>query len=215
MIKGIILDLDGLISDTERLHQKAYQNAFKDLGIELSGETYQKIWIQDGNGLVYFLKQIDREDLDIEKIRNLKKKYYDFYLETDLNPMPYAIEFIEYFYGKVPMAVASASLKRDVKKVLEIFDIVKYLEFYLTYDDVIHSKPDPEIWLMSAEKLGLKPEECICLEDAEKGIIAANRANMPVIAIPNEYTKNNNFETADYHFNNLEEAKEFIDKKLS
>lgn len=215
MIKGIILDLDGLISDTERLHQKAYQDAFRELGIELSGKTYQKIWIQDGNGLVYFLKQINRQDLEIEKIRNLKKKYYDIYLETDLNPMPYAIEFIEHFYGKVPMAVASASLKRDVKKVLEIFDIIKYLEFYLTYDDVTKSKPDPEIWLMAAERLGLKPEECICLEDAEKGIIAANRANIPVIAIPNEYTKNNNFESADFHFKNLKEAKEFLDKKLS
>lgn len=213
MIKGIILDLDGLISDTERLHQKAYINAFKDVGIELSPEVYQRIWIKEGKGVDDFLEEINKTT-NIKKVRQLKRKYYDYYLETDLYPMDYAVEFIKYFSGKVPLGVASASREYDVRKVLETFDVLKYLEFYLTYDDVEKSKPDPEIWLKSAKKLNLKPEECICLEDAEKGVIAAYRANLPVIAIPTEFTKDNDFSKADYIMENLKEAKEFLEKKI-
>lgn len=213
MIKGIILDLDGLVSDTEKLHMKAYQMAFREKNVDLSDDFYAEMWIQKGLGIVNVLEVLNL-NFNIDEIRALKKKYYDKYLHTDLNPMPYAIEFIKYYYGRLPMAVASASLGRDVKFVLEAFDIMKYMEFFLSADDVVFRKPHPEIWLKAAEKLELSPSECIALEDAEKGIIAAYEANMDVIAIPNKYTAKNDFSKATYHAKNLKEAILIIDKLI-
>ena len=209
MIKGILLDMDGLISDTETLHMKAYQDAFREKNIEISDEKYQSHWIQAGLGVRDFVKELNL-DLEVEHMRDLKKIHFDKYLDTELKPMPYAVEFIKYFYGKIPMCVASGSLRKDVKKVLEQLEILDYMEFYLSHNDVENGKPHPEIWLRAVEKMGLKPEECIALEDAEKGVVAAHKAGIPVIAIPNEHTKDNDFSLADYVVKDLKEAIEII-----
>lgn len=211
MIKGILLDMDGLVSDTERLHMKAYQSAFNEKGIELTDEKYSNHWIQRGLGVADFVKELNLES-PLENMQSIKCKYYEELLNTDLNPMPFAIEFVNHFKGKIPMVVASASLGKDVRFALEKFGILEDLEFVLAYEDVSKRKPDPEIWIKGAEKLGLNVEECIALEDSEKGVIAAHRANMRVIAIPNEHTFNHDFSKATWVVKNLEEAKDLIEK---
>lgn len=210
MIKGIILDMDGLISDTERLHMKSYQNAFKEIGVDITDEKYCEHWIQKGLGVADFIEQT-KCIAQVDEMRLLKNKYYEEFLNKVLQPMPFAIDFVKYFKDKIPMAVASASLGKDVRFALEKFGILEDLEFVLAYEDVEKRKPDPEIWIKAAEKLGLKVEECIALEDAEKGIIAAHRAKMPVIAIPNEHTFNHDFSKATWIVESLEEAKELIE----
>lgn len=211
MIKGILLDLDGLISDTEKLHMKAYQDAFREKGIEITDEKYSYHWIKSGLGVKDLINEKNL-DLEVETMRDLKKKYYDKLLDTQLKPMPYATEFVKHFHEKLPMCVASGSLGKDVKKVLELLDLMKYLEFYLSHNDVENGKPHPEIWLKAVEKMKLKPQECIALEDAEKGIVAAYKANIPVIAIPTKYTKDNDFSLADYVVKDLNEAMGIIEK---
>ena len=213
MIKGILLDMDGLISDTETLHMKAYQDAFREKDVEISDEKYQSHWIKAGLGVRDLLDELNL-DLEVEEMRNLKKVHFDYYLDTKLRPMPYAIEFVKNFHGKLPMCVASGSLGRDVKKILEQLELMDYIEFYLSHNDVENGKPHPEIWLKALEKMDLKPEECIVLEDAEKGIIAAHEAKIPIIAIPNEHTKDNDFSLADYVVKDLKEAMEIIEKLM-
>lgn len=213
MIKGILLDLDGLISDTEKLHMKAYQDAFWEKGVEITDKKYSSHWIQAGLGVRDLINEKNL-NLEVETMRDLKKKYYDKLLDTQLKPMPYAKEFVEYFHKKLPMCVASGSLGMDVKKVLELLDLMKYLEFYLSHNDVENGKPHPEIWLKAADMMGLKPQECIALEDAEKGIVAANKAGVPVIAIPTIYTKDNNFSSADFLAKDLKEAMEIIENLI-
>ena len=108
MIKGIILDMDGLISDTEKLHMKAFIKAFDDYNIPLNEEEYRAYWIRDGLGTDDVL-ELKGSDMDARVVRGRKKEYFDILLEEELKPMPYALEFIKNFYGRVPMAVASAS----------------------------------------------------------------------------------------------------------
>ena len=213
MIKGIILDMDGLISDTEKLHMKAFIKAFDDYNIPLNEEEYRAYWIRDGLGTDDVL-ELKGSDMDARVVRDRKKEYFDILLEEELKPMPYALEFIKHFYGRVPMAVASASPRYVVLYVLEKFDILKYIEFFLSADDVINRTPDPEVWLKSAEELGLKPEECIAIEDAEKGVKAAFNGNMPVIAIPNEETMDNDFKNATYMAKDTKEAVEIVENLI-
>ena len=213
MIKGIILDMDGLISDSEKLHMKAFIRAFSDYNINLNEDEYRDYWIRDGLGTDDVLK-IKGSDMDPRTVRGRKKEYFDILLEEELKPMPYALEFIENFYGKIPMAVASASPRYVVLYVLEKFDILKYMEFFMSADDVVKRKPDPEVWLKSAKFLKLEPSECIAIEDAEKGIIASHRANMPVIAVPNEETRDNDFSKATYMAKDMKEAIKIVEKLI-
>ncbi|MDO5726057.1 MAG: HAD family phosphatase [Tissierellia bacterium] len=209
MVKAIILDLDGLISDTEKLHMKSYIEAFAKKDIVITEKTYKDWWIKKGLGVKDMLKKLNL-DYDVEELRALKKEVYDQLLDTELEPMPYAIEFVKFFANKLPMAVASASMPENVEYVLNKFDLMKYMEFTLSFADVKNRKPDPEIWLIAAKKLGLEPKDCIAIEDAEKGVIAAFKANMPCIAIPNKYTDDHDFSKANYIVDSLMEAKDLI-----
>lgn len=210
MIKGIILDLDGLISDTERLHMKSFQKAFREKGMEISDDFYKKHWIQIGHGTEDVLKILG-SDLEADDIRAIKNIHYEEYLHSDLQPMPYIYDFVKHFYGRVPMAVASASKGFDVEFILKALDLDQYMEFFLAADDVKKRKPDPEVWLLAAKKLGLKPSECITLEDAEKGVIASALGGIKCIAIPTPYTADNDFSKATYIIKNLKEAIPIID----
>lgn len=214
MIKAIILDLDGLISDTERLHMKAFQKAFLEKEVCISDDYYKKHWIQKGLGTEEAIKYFQLNE-EPETIRAIKNKYFEHYLKTDLKPMPYALDFIKHFYKRLPMAVASASKGRDVEFILKSLGLVEYIEFFFSADDVKNRKPDPEVWLKAAKKLGLEPGECICLEDAEKGVLAAYKGKLPVIAIPNIYTANNDFSKASYLAKDMKEAIEIVDNLIT
>jgi len=110
------------------------------------------------------------------------------------------------FFFQYKLALASQGHKYNVLAMVEKFDFNKYFDVVLGKQDVNKSKPDPEIFLRAAEKLKVKPEECLVVEDSEKGIIAAKRARMKCIAIPDDWTKKyNDFSRADLIINDLNE----------
>lgn len=213
MIKGIILDLDGLISDTERLHMLAFQKTFLEFSVEITKDFYKDHWIRKGLGSNEAV-EIFNIDKNPDEIRARKNIFFKELLDSDLKPMPYIYDFVKAFYKKVPLAVASASQRKDVLYILEKLDLLKYMDLVLSCDDVKNRKPDPEVWIKAAAMLNLKTDNCICLEDAEKGVIAAYKANMPVIAIPTIYTDTNDFSKAHYIVKDLNQARQIIENLM-
>jgi HAD superfamily hydrolase (TIGR01509 family) len=214
MIKLVIFDLDGLLADTEKLHMKAYMNAFHSMGYnDLTEEIYAEHWIRLGKGIEDFLKEYNLK-LNIEEIRKLKAKEYDKLVRSEVQPMPGAIDLLkELSINNIKMVLATASYLKSAMAVLETLRIEKYFQLIVTKENVIRNKPFPDIFLFAAEKMNVKPESCIVLEDAEKGIIAAHRAGMKSIAVPNKYTKNNDFSKANLKMISLESiSHNFIDK---
>ena len=205
MIELVIFDLDGLLADTEKLHMKAYQNAFSSMGYhDLTEKNYAEHWIRLGKGIADFLKEYSI-NLDIEQIRILKAEEYDRLVRSEVQAMPGAIELLkELQRSKVKMALATASYKKSAIAVLETLKIEKFFQFIATKECIKRNKPFPDIFLFTAKKMNVKPENCVVLEDAEKGIVAAYNAGMKSIAVPNKYTKNNDFSKATAVLKSLE-----------
>jgi len=196
VIKNIIFDLDGLLADTERLHIKSYVRAFTDHGIELTPQKYQEHWIRNGLGVKEYIAQFNLP-YTVEELHNHKHQIFLEYAKTDLLPMPYAKELLETVKKDFRLFVASNSYMKNVKMVLSQLDMLDYFEALAARETVPNLKPSPDIYLYLAEEYNFKPEETVVLEDAQKGIDAAYAAGMKSIAVPTQYTSDNDFSKAD------------------
>ncbi|GEK89584.1 beta-phosphoglucomutase [Alkalibacterium putridalgicola] len=193
MIKGLIFDLDGVITDTAEYHYLAWKSLAKKLGIEMDREFNEQLkGISRMESLDLILKHGNKEndytEEEKQELATQKNEEYQHYIEeithNDLLP---GIETLlkEAKEKGIGMALASAS-KNGPK-------IIRQLEIDELFDGTVvdpaslsAGKPDPEIFIKGAEVLGLKPEECVGLEDAEAGVESINAAGMFSVGVGSE-----------------------------
>ena len=207
MIAALLFDLDGLLTDTETLHCKAYQLTLAEAGYILTEEEFFQHWVRDGLAIVDLCK-VRRIAWGPKELHDRKVGIYQHLVRTELRAMPGALEFLARVYGKKPLALVTASARESADAVLDTLNIRRYFDVVLTADDVVRRKPHPEMFLKAAELLRFSPGDCLVLEDAEKGIVAAHAAGMRSIAIPTAHTRHNNFSLATHIVSSLNEIPE-------
>ena len=195
MITTVIFDLDGLLADTEKLHWRAYQEALQAHGATLSEADYVEHWVRAGKGIGEWVKQ-QGLSLDLLAIRAQKSRRYLELLGTELRPMDGALELLETLHGSKKMALASSSYRDAVDGVLQGLGIGHYFQAIVSALDVARVKPAPDIFLAAARQASAAPSDCLVVEDAEKGVLAAYEAGMRCIAVPNEQTRHHDFSKA-------------------
>ena len=203
MIEAVIFDLDGLLADTESLHRQSYQEILREYGCEPSDEEYLDYWIRTGKGAAYWMQEHELE-LDLSELQQQKHRRYMDLVRSSAQAMTGAVELLQRLSEKKKLALASASFRDSVYGVIKILNIAHYFDTIVTRNDVPRSKPFPDIFLHAAEQLEVTPEECVVLEDSERGVLAAHRAGMKCIAVPNEHTSDNDFSTAELVLTSLE-----------
>jgi HAD superfamily hydrolase (TIGR01509 family) len=212
MINAVIFDLDGLLADTEKLHQSAYQTVFSELGYELSGQEYANHWIRFGRGTDAFIAQ-KHLGFDPNFVRREKARLYKKLVSSSAKPMPGARELLCSLQGRKLMGLATSSYSKDAYAVLNALDFEDFFCCMATKSSVERIKPYPDIFLYIANEMNMPPKNCLVIEDAEKGILAASAAGMKSIAVPNRHTINNDFSKATLVVNSLEEVNfRLIDK---
>jgi len=184
-IQAVIFDMDGVISDTLYHHTLSESHVLKNHGIEVSpkqlGEKYnampdnimfEKIFNEHGKELNYPV--IAEEKLNI--FVNLLKK--------GLLPIPGSLKLIESLLkSNFKLAVASSSPATILDLVLSTLKIKNKFSTITSTEEVANGKPDPDIFLLAAKKLNIPPDNCLVIEDAERGVSAAKAANMKCVAI--------------------------------
>jgi HAD superfamily hydrolase (TIGR01509 family) len=205
MITTVIFDLDGLLADTEQLHCLAYQDALQTYGAVLTHSEYAEHWVRSGKGISEWILSRGLK-LDPVEVRTHKARRYLELLLASLQPMDGALQLLDNLYGKKKLALASSSYRDAVAGVLTGLRITHYFDAIVTGLDVAQVKPSPEIFLAAARNVGAAASECVVLEDAEKGIIAAHRAGMACIAVPNEHTRSHDFSHATRVCSSLHEV---------
>ncbi|MCL2639971.1 MAG: HAD family phosphatase [Phycisphaerales bacterium] len=202
MIAALLFDLDGLLTDTETLHCKAYQLTLAEAGYTLTTEEFFQHWVRDGLAIADLCK-IRPIATPSKKLHDRKVTIYQHLVRTELQPMPGALAFLAHVHGQKPLALVTASAKESADAVLDTLQIRHYFDAILTANDVTYRKPHPEAFLKAAAQLHVPPTDCLVLEDAEKGIIAAHAAGMQSIAIPTTHTRHNNFSLATHIVSSL------------
>ena len=206
MIKAIIFDLDGLIVDSEPIHYKAHKMALEKYGIKLSKKDYLQFGVARGSK--FFYETIGNKQnikLDIPTVQKIKRVYFTDFIKTDVKLRDDFDKLIPNFYGKYKLAIASSTKKEIIELILKKFELAKYFDLIVSGEEVKNNKPNPDIYIETAKKLGVSVVDCLVIEDSQSGLIAAKKAGMKCIAIPNDFTKFQDFSKADLILNSLDE----------
>jgi beta-phosphoglucomutase len=213
--KGIIFDLDGVIVDTAKFHYLAWRKMANDLGFDITLEQNEQL---KGVSRVHSLEQIlgwgnkTVSESEFERLMTSKNEDYLARIahmdETDL--LPGVKKVLDYLTkNNIPFALGSAS--KNARPILKGLDIEKRFTAIVDGNDVTKAKPNPEVFLIAAEKLGMAPEDCVVFEDSVAGVEAANVAGMFSIGIGDSEI----LKEADYNFADFTEIDiDFIEKIL-
>lgn len=201
MKKAFIFDMDGVIIDSEPIHAIAKQMACKKYNIELPLEIFPTFV---GRTTIECFTEIlgknPREGVTPQLIASAKYAYYLELLEKSdkIAPIHGLPELLQRLKNKgYKIGLASSSARNMIEMVLTRFNIKDYFEIIVSGAELPKSKPDPAVYLITAEKLGVSPDECIVVEDAAAGIAAAKAAGMYCIAYDNPNSINQDLSKAD------------------
>ena len=195
-LRAIVFDCDGVLVDSEPIHLKAFQDVLEGEGIEITRDDYinKYLALDDKSCFQTIFKEKGRE-LSPQQLDSLMKKKAVAYARAtkggNLLVFPGVPEFVMAASQSYPLAVASGALKEEVEQALEAAGIRPYFEAIVTADDVANGKPHPEPYLRALDLLnasGKRPtpisaRECVVIEDARHGVVAAHAAGMKCAAI--------------------------------
>ena len=187
MIKAIIFDLDGVIVDTARYHFLAWKRLADELGIpftETDNERLKGVSRMRSMEILLEIGGITMSETEKEKLANRKNTWFVDYVERMLPEEIYpGVKPLLEKLRQRGIQVALASSSKNAKTVIQLLHIQELFEVVVDGTMIVHSKPDPEIFLLAAMRLGIPPKECLVVEDAEAGVEAAHAAGMRCLGI--------------------------------
>ena len=194
---GFIFDLDGVIVDTAKYHYLAWKNLANELGFEFTHEQNELFKGVSRKRCLEILLDIggikaNQEEFDtwmFEKNEDYLK-YIEKMDESEILPdVPKVLEYLQ--VGKFPIALGSAS--KNAQPILKKVNLLSYFDTIVDGNNVTKAKPDPEVFLIAADQLGVDPENCIVFEDAQAGIQAAKSAGMFVVDVLDQFNIENDY----------------------
>ena len=126
-----------------------------------------------------------------------RNNLYTKLLKNKVPIIDWVKEVLEKLHWKIWMWVVTSSRSDHLDIIMESTWLKKYFDFFITTDDVVNEKPDPEAYLKALQKVKYLPSQCLVIEDTERGLTAAKSAWLTCFVIPNELSKNNDFSRAD------------------
>jgi HAD superfamily hydrolase (TIGR01509 family) len=187
---AVIFDMDGVLVDTSPFHIRKWEALLADHGIVFDRKALPKLVLGPANEPTlrhFFGNRITADDgrrLSEELEAKFRKAF-----APHAKPIPGVERLIcECHDHGVLVALASAAISKNVNFILEALELRPFFHVILTGDEITESKPHPEIYAKTAQKLGLLPAHCVAIEDSFVGIEAAKRAGMKCVAVASTFT---------------------------
>jgi len=202
--RAVIWDLDGVIADTAPYHQRAWQETFRKRGVKFTEEDFRQSFGLRNDTIISNIldKEISQEE--ISGIAKEKEESFRRGIRDNIKPLPGVIKLIKSLDAdKFQQAIASSTPQENIRLVTEGLDIRNYFQVIIGDEDVSEGKPNPQVFLLAAERLEVEPKHCIVIEDAVAGVSAAKRAGMRCLAVTNTNPRNN-LKEADLVVDSLE-----------
>jgi beta-phosphoglucomutase family hydrolase len=182
---AVLWDLDGTLVDSEEYHWRAWKETMDREGITLSRQDFLATFGQRNDAILSGWLGKDTPTGTIERIGDTKEaRYRELVRLEGLAPLPGAAEWVERLHTEGwRQAIASSAPRANVEAILDVLQFRGWFQAAISAEDVRAGKPDPEVFLTAASRLGAEPRECIVIEDARAGVEAARRAGMRSIGV--------------------------------
>lgn len=198
MLGAVIFDFDGVITDSEILHLRAFNHVLDQFGIELTKKEYYKNYLgltdSDLFGVLVSRYPNRLNDSQMEGLLAQKKIVFEMLAKTEGSIIEGVRDFLEMLrQNNMPLAICSGALLPEIEIILEDARLRSFFKVIVSAEHVEKGKPDPEGFLLTLQKLNKKipapvtARQCIVVEDSHWGLEAARAANMHTVAVTNSY----------------------------
>ncbi|THH41164.1 HAD family hydrolase [Neolewinella litorea] len=189
MLRGLLCDLDGTLADSEPLHCAAWLSLLREsYGLEYDEHWFEQ-WIGTSDLVVatYLIREHDWDITTDELVAQKQERFQEAVRQEGktFSGVPEALQAIA---ERFPLAIATNSGRSDADLMIEATRLDRFTSVSVTASDVEHMKPEPDIYLLAAEKLGLPATECIAIEDSGPGGISAKQAGCYLIGLTDKVT---------------------------
>ncbi len=176
-VRGLIFDCDGTLADTMPLHFLAWHESLRRVGLQFDEDLF---YSYAGQPTDYIISELSRDqgvEVDVSSLTIEKEQAFLDRL-ADVKPIEPVVDFAKKFKGKLPMGVGSGGLRDVVQQILGHLQVSELFSAVVGAEDTQLHKPEPDVFLEVARRLGVDPAACIVFEDADLGVEAARRAGM-------------------------------------
>jgi len=186
--RAVIWDMDGVIVDTAPYHLKAWQEAFSKRRVKFTEADFRYSFGQRNDTIIKSTLGEDTSQELIEAISREKEEYFRHRIQQHIQPLPGVLELMKSLKKRgFKMALASSAPTENIALLTRSLGIDSCFQAIISDKDVTKGKPDPQGFKLAARKLGVKPANCIVIEDAVAGVTAAKRAGMHCLAVTNTH----------------------------
>lgn len=200
-VKAVLFDHDGTLVDSEPAHFKMWQDVLRPYDVTLTEQDYR-----DNHAGIPTTQNaitlVNRHNLKVapQALADAKDSATKDYLDRRAFPlMPGAMDAIVLLHRKgFRLAIVTGAGRSGVTATLRDYALSAYFDAVVSGDEVPHSKPAPDCYLLAADRLDLKPGECVAVEDTEHGVAAATAAGMRCAAVPSAMTRHHDFTRASH-----------------
>jgi HAD superfamily hydrolase (TIGR01509 family) len=192
MIKAVLFDFDGVVVQSERLHMESFMELLSPFGVDVSEDRWYREFA--GTGSRSIIERLAKEHhikADISELVERRKKLYEARVEKgELRETHGVKSFLETIRKKhIKTAIVSGSHRSNVALAVSLLGMEDLFDLVVSGDDLDVRKPDPGPFLHAAKKLGMKPGECLVIEDSYAGCEAARRAGMRLVVVRSPASK--------------------------
>ena len=189
-LKAVLFDIDGTLLDNNEFHKKAWMEYLKKEGKDISDEDFKdKISGRTNLDAVRHLYDENMSEEEAEKYYLKKEEIYREMYEPHIAPINGLINFLEELkQHNITMALATSGIQVNIDFMFDHVPIKQYFQTIVQAKDIENGKPDPEIFIKTAEALGVPAKNCVVFEDSTSGVEAGKAANMKVVALTTTHT---------------------------
>lgn len=186
---GVIFDMDGVLVDSAGAHLQSWQRLAEELGQDVSPEQFARTFGRQNRDIIPLVFG-EASEPRIRELGDRKETLYRDLVREHPPIMPGAIELVRSLADTgARLAVGSSAPRANIDLILSAMNVQDAMNAIVGGDDVTRGKPSPDVFLLAAERLGLKPTRCVVIEDAPVGVSAAKRAGMACIAVMTHHTR--------------------------
>ena len=180
-----IFDWDGVIIDSSRQHELSWEQLAQRENRTLPVGHFQRSFGMKNERIIPELFGWTNDPAEINRLSRLKEEFYRQIVRTaGIHALPGVREFLERLeLAGVPRIIGSSTPRENIELVIELVGLRRFFPQIVAAADVTHGKPDPEVFLLCAQRLGYPPNRCVVFEDAHVGLAAARAGKMKVVGV--------------------------------
>jgi beta-phosphoglucomutase family hydrolase len=187
-LEAVLWDMDGVIADTADYHYGAWRDVFGERGVKFSKADFMRHFGQRHDTIIKFALGDKLSPQEIDAIAEKKQVLYRERVSKNVVPLPGAIELINLLNKNgIKIAIATSAVPKNIDVILKGLGIQDSFRTIAFGTEVAEGKPSPQIFQLAASRLGVRPADCVVIEDAIAGVAAARRAGMKCVAVTNSH----------------------------